>query len=453
MVALRPPRLSALSVAHIDLTTLAIALGVTLATTIAFGVLGAIQSARHSTHESLKSGTNRPGWARRGRGSAALVVSEMALSATLVVGASMLVRSVINLQHADLGFEPKQLYTVMIDVPRGHLASGAAKGELLREVMTGLSRQAGVLSVAAAKTPPSWSTFLIGQLDIEGEPPPRVKATEYVAMNSVGSGFFRTLGIHLVAGSGFSDTTRASHQVIINAGFAKKHWAGTSPIGRRIRVAQEGTEPWLTVVGVVNDASMSGPVLRDASAPLFYFTAADSDAMAILVRTASSANPLASIRASVRSIDPRATPKVESVETVIAQSIAAPRFVMLLLTVFTVLALALAAIGLYGVMAYSVAQQTREIGIRVALGATRSRIARRVMLGGVALAVLGSAVGLAMAAWGTKLIESQLYGVARSDAMSFIAAAVVLLGAALVACIVPTRRALGVDPMTAIRAD
>jgi len=145
--------------------------------------------------------------------------------------------------------------------------------------------------------------------------------------------------------------------------------------------------------------------------------------------------------------------KVRSVETGVAEAIAEPRFVMWLLTLFTALALALAAIGLYGVLGYAVAQRTREIGIRVALGAPRTRIARGVIVGGVALALSGAAIGLGIAHWGTKVIQSQLFGVARSDSTSFVAAAIVLVVAALLACIVPTRRALAVDPMTAIRSD
>jgi putative ABC transport system permease protein len=159
------------------------------------------------------------------------------------------------------------------------------------------------------------------------------------------------------------------------------------------------------------------------------------------------------VQALAHAIDADATVKLMSVESGVADAIAEPRFVMLLLTLFTALALCLAAIGLYGVLGYAVAQRTREIGIRVALGATRTRIARGVIAGGVALAISGAVVGLAIARWGTKVIETQLYGVARSDSASFFAAAIVLVVAALVACIVPTRRALAVDPMTAIRAD
>jgi putative ABC transport system permease protein len=176
-------------------------------------------------------------------------------------------------------------------------------------------------------------------------------------------------------------------------------------------------------------------------------------AAALLVRTTGTADLLQPVQALAHAIDPKVTVKVLSVQTGVADAIAEPRFVTLLLALFTVLALSLAAIGLYGVLGYAVAQRTREIGIRVALGASRGRIARSVILGGIVLALVGAILGFGIAHWGTKVIESQLYGVAQSDGASFVAAAIVLVLAALLACIVPTRRALAVDPMTAIRTD
>jgi ABC-type antimicrobial peptide transport system permease subunit len=207
----------------------------------------------------------------------------------------------------------------------------------------------------------------------------------------------------------------------------------------------------MTIVGVAAEAG--GPTTAESTAPLLYTPAADSDAVALVVRITGSGDLLQPVRPLAHSIDPNVVAKIQSVEASISDMIAEPRFVMILLTMFTALALALAAIGLYGVMAYSVSQRTREIGIRLALGATRGRIARPILAGGVWLALIGCAFGAAVSIWGTKVIESQLYGVAKHDATSMIAAFIVLVGAALVACVVPARRALAVDPMTAIRAD
>jgi Acidobacterial duplicated orphan permease len=453
LIALRPPSLATLERAHLDGTTLSIATLVAIVTGVIFGLLGGWQSGRLSANDSLKAGSTRV-TGGRARARTLLVVSEMALSATLVVGASMLVRSVINLQHARLGFEPKALYSLTMSASKQRFATASARGELLRTVATRLGSVHDIRSFALTSTPPGWRSFAIGRLEIDGETPPAENETSFVDVNQIGSGFFKTMGIRLVEGTTFTDTTAGANQVIVNAAFARKHWRDASAVGHRLRVAQKGASPWLTIVGVADDAATSGPMsVAEASTPMLYTPAADSVVEAIILRTEGAASPLTPLQALVRSIDPLLVPELHSAEQQMQQSIAAPRFVMLLLTVFTILALMLAAIGLYGVMAYSVAEQTREIGIRVALGATRSRIARAIILRGVAVAVAGSVVGIVAAAWGTKLIEHQLYGVARSDAFSFVAAIVVLLGAAGLACIVPTRRALAVDPMTAIRAD
>ncbi len=452
IIGLRPSSLEALGAARVDGTTLGVALVVTLVTSLAFGLLGAVQSARASTNETLKAGGGSGRGSSRSRGRQLLVVTEMALSATLVVGATMLVRSVINLQQADLGFEPAGLYILNPSAPKGHFAGAAARGAALRSLASTVRAIPGVRSVALASTPTGWFSFSIGRLEVDGEPNPSA-ASSFNMTNEVGSGYFETMGIRIVQGTGFTDTTGSAHQIILNERFVRKQWHGASPIGKRIRVASKGTEPWLTIVGVATDAVTGGPLMKESTAPLIYSPAEDADAKAIMVRATSTDGLLDRVRAATRSVDPALTPKLDAVQAMVDEGIAAPRFVMLLLTMFTILALVLAAIGLYGVMAYTVAQRTREIGIRLALGAPRSRIARGVIAGGVALAVVGCVFGGVVSIWGTKLIENQLYGVAKHDPASMIAAAVVLLGAAVAACVVPARRALGVDPMTAIRAD
>jgi putative ABC transport system permease protein len=452
IVALRPPELSDLAVAHLDSTTLAAAVCVTLATSLAFGLIGLVQSARSSTHDALKAGAGASAGAGRGRARQLLVVTEMAISATLVVGASMLVRSVSNLQHADLGFDPTHLYSLTLTSARKHFPNAAAEGGFAREIATRLAKIPGVQSVALTSTPPGWFAFSIGKLEIEGEPVPAGPSSAFINVNQIGGGYFGTMGIRLVAGSAFTDTSAAANQVIVNANFARKHWPGASAIGKRLRVSQSGKEPWLTIVGVARDAATGGPAFRESSEPYLYTPAPDSLARAILVRT-DGRQVLGGVQTLVRSLDAHVSPKLTSIEAQISNSIAAPRFVMLLLAVFTVLALALAAVGLYGVLAYAVAQRTREIGIRMALGASQARIARAVIARGVVLAAAGASAGIGLSMWGTRLIEHELFGVAQRDVVSFAASASVLLLAAVLACVVPTRRALAVDPMTAIRAE
>jgi predicted permease len=451
MVRLRPGGLDALTAAHIDATTLGIAVGVTAATSLVFGLVGAVQAARASTSETLKAGG---GAGRVGRGHARqlLVITEMALSATLIVGATMLIRSVINLQHADLGFDPNGLYAVRLTAPKQHFASAAERGAAERAVLRRVAALPGVQSTALASTVPGWFAFSIGRLEIDGLRSAPDAATSFTAVSKVGSGYFRTMGIRLVQGTGFSDTA-AGRQVIINERFARKQWNGVSPIGHRIRVVGGGDEPWLTIVGVAAEALTGGALMSESTAPMLYTPAADSDAQVILLRARSADRLLERMLEQTKLVDAALTPKLDDVHLQVSAWLAAPRFVMLLLTAFTVLALALAAVGLYGVMAYTVAQRTREIGIRMALGATRSAIARRIVMNGVILAGIGGVIGAAVSVWGTKLIEHQLYGVAARDVVSMIIAGGVLFGAAVLACVVPARRALGVDPVTAIRAD
>ncbi|MGH7617113.1 MAG: FtsX-like permease family protein, partial [Gemmatimonadaceae bacterium] len=271
-------------------------------------------------------------------------------------------------------------------------------------------------------------------------------------VNSVDRSYFATMGMTLQQGSTFSDTTAAANQVIVNEGFARKHWPG-SALGRRIRIVQKDGGPWMTIVGVVRSARMNGPG-SESTAPVLYSPRSEAgSAPSVLVRTTGGAETLAPVIAILGQMGVKRMPPIQNVSETMSRNIAGPRFIMLLLTILTGLALVLAAVGLYGVMSYSVAEQTREIGIRVALGASGDRIARRVIGAGVGLAVVGAIIGLGVAAWGTRLIETQLHGVERLDPASFAVGGAVLIGAALVACIVPTRRALAVDPMTAIRAD
>jgi putative ABC transport system permease protein len=270
------------------------------------------------------------------------------------------------------------------------------------------------------------------------------------------------MGIALVEGSTFSDTSAAARQVIINAGFARKHWAGGSALGHRIRIAQSdlsgaeeqpaNDEPWLTIVGVAHDAATTGAAL-ESSAPMLYTASGVTESRAVMVRANGNAQALTPVTGILRTMGVRRAPTIDSTEGFLTRSLSGPRFIMLVLSIFTALALTLAGVGLYGVMAYTVTQQTREIGIRVALGASGSRIARGVLGRGTWLAVTGAVIGLVGASWSTKMIENQLHGVTRSDPLSFASGAIVLVLVAIVACVVPTRRALAVDPMTAIRAD
>jgi putative ABC transport system permease protein len=448
----RPSSLSELSAAHLDGTTLAVTLLVAVLFGIAFGVIGTMHAGRQSTNQTLKAGaTNMSRSRSTGRLRALLVVSEMALSAALLVGATMLVRSVIIRQRADLGFDPANLYAISVDFPNRY-QTAAARSAFTTEAEARVRAIPGVGSVAVSHVGPMGRAFGIGGLEVQGEPPAPVGETSFIDENQVTPNFFSTMRIRFIEGTTFTDTSDAANQVIVNEGFARKHWPRGAAVGHRVRVAFNGQGTWRTIVGVVVDASPAGPI-GDMSAPMLYLPHGDNGSTAIYFRAASNANVAQFARNVVRSIDPSLHPTIESVSASLHNATSAPRFVMSILSAFTVLALVLATIGLYGVMAHTVAEQTREIGIRVALGASRARIARHVVVRGVAFAAVGAALGLAVSRWGTVLIRNQLFGVPTMDSLSIIIGAVVLMAAAFLACVVPMRRALGVDPMTAIRAD
>jgi predicted permease len=453
LIALRPARLDAIKVAHLDATTLALSIAVAVVSAVVFALIGGLQASHHATHDALKSGAaGLSGTRRHGRARGFLVVSEMALSAVLLVGAVLLVRSLINLERADLGFDANHLYAQQVPLGGPRFEATEVRAQFFADLMRRVTALPGLQSATFASASPGTRWFMIGRLDVEGEPQTKGAATAFIDINNVQPNYFRIMRMSFRRGATFSDTSRTSRQLIVNESFARKHWPDGDAVGHRVRVADSDTTPWRTIVGVVGDASLSGPT-AESTAPFFYFPRSQPGSTMLLVRSAGDARSLQPIGAMLQQMGIKRVPPPESVEEFISKSIAAPRFVMLLLAILTALALVLASIGLYGVMTYSVAQQTREIGIRVALGASSQRIARAVIGRASSLAIAGAIIGLVGAGWATKLIESQLHGVRRLDPSSFIVGAVVLLGAALIACVVPTRRALAVDPVTAIRTE
>ena len=453
LLAIRPDSLAELAEARMDGTALLVTAGLAALTGIVVGVLGTLQTARFSANDALKAGALSVSQSRRQRRlRSVLVVSEMAVSTVLLVGATLLIRSIVHLQNVDPGFDTSRLYAVQLPLRREYPTSEARQA-FLAEVTARMRRVSGVEGLTISTAVPPWRSFLIGALQIEGDPLPPAGTTSFVDYNRIEPDYFRFMGIRLIEGSTITDTSKAAGQVVVNAGFARKYWPQGSAVGRRLRVVYNGQGDWKTIVGVVTDALTSG-LTGDASRPLMYVAAADAYERAVLVRVAPDADPIPSLRTLVAQADPRLpSVTVTNVESVMQRSIARPRFTMTLLVTFTALALVLAAVGLYGVMAYAVAQQTREIGIRIALGATRSAIASSVLRRGVLMAAAGAVVGALGARWASKLLESMLYGVGRTDPISFTIGVAVLLTTALAACLVPVRRAVAVDPLTSIRAD
>jgi len=455
LVASRPDNLDDLAAARMDGFTLLITVGLSVLAAVIFGTIGAVQASRHSTHDTLKAGSLATSAGRsHGRVRAMLVVTEMALCTMLLVGAALLMRSVIKLQTKDPGFVARGLYAVDVNLPTDRYSNDAAKSAFYQDLRARLQALPGVQAISVAAAAPSSTAMMIGSLQVEGEADPPLGATSFIRFNGIDPNYFSMLQLRLVEGTTFTDTSSAANQVVINEGLAKKRFAGQSPLGKRLRIVYAGKGDWRTIVGVARDASTEG-LLAESSEPMLYSPGAGFFRPTYLVKTTSSdAAVVQRLSTVAASIDPHLPPsRITNVEDAMLKTIARPRFTMLLLLVFTTVAVGLAAIGLYGVLAYTVAQRTREIGIRMALGASRRSVARSVMAQGLALAGVGTIIGLAAARASVKLIGSMLYGVEQSDVVAFTGGAILVILITLLACLVPVRRAVAVDPVIAMRSD
>jgi predicted permease len=452
IVAFRPDALGELAMAHIDGSAMLLVLAAAVTCGILFGLIATANHSRRPVGDWLRAGVVSS-FSRRGeRFRSILVVAEMALSAMLLVGATLLTRTVIKMQQTDVGFDPAGLYG--LDLQSSTSINDTAKGVAMRQLLERLRGIPGVKGATLTDALPSYRNFSIGALQIEGGEPPRSGTSSFIDVASILPDYFRVVGATLVEGRPIQDTLGTSREVVINEGFARRHWKPGQAVGHRIRITQGGGGDWLTIVGVVRDVTTGGPT-GDKSAP-FLYTAAIPESMpglGIVVRTDGNTATTAMILAAARSQPATSRVMQRSAERVIASALAGPRFIMTLMVIFSTLALVLAAIGLYGMMAYAVAQRTREIGIRIALGATQDVIARSVVGKGALLGVGGAAVGLTLAFWATKMIEGSLFGVSRLDPGSFVAGGVGLVLIAIMASLIPTLRAIRVDPMTSIRAD
>jgi hypothetical protein len=300
--------------------------------------------------------------------------------------------------------------------------------------------------------------FMIAPLEGEGAAP-ATNPRSIMATNTVSGDYFQLLGARL-RGAPFDAGSASRDEVIINEGLASKLWPGQDAIGKRLRFRFPGApaaeQKWMRVVGVATNIATRGLSL-DHTGPVLYYPLDQAKWPAtttLAVRVSHGIDPVAALRGIVRQLDPALPPpSVHAVAADLAETIATQRFTMTLLAVFACLAVLLSAVGLYGLISYVVTQRRREIGIRMALGATPPLVARAVVARGLALSVVGLAIGLVTGIWATKLIKTTLYGVSGTDAPSYAATALLLLAISVLACVVPMRRAMAVDPAIAMRGD
>jgi len=465
-----PSVLPRLETVEVDGWVLAFALGVTIVTAVATGLLPALRAARPDLTDSLKEGTSGAGTGHaRQRLRAALVISEIALAVVLVVGAGLLIRSLWRLRAVNPGFDPQGLVTFFISPPPPRAQDPARLAALYIQVEDAARGLPGVTSVALTNFTPLSAGGLPSPVEIPGRAPDPLRDPRVWFM-TVSPGYFRTMRIPVRAGRDFTEADLApGAAVIVNEAFARAFWPGLDPIGRQVTLhkAVQGRpdfgEPLPgTVVGVVGDVHHFG-LDTPAEAQVYVpFTRNVWGHMSLVVRTAVPPGGfLQTLSRAVRQVDPDipmtltgSTGSVSAVGTVdIAGGLASRRFDVWFLGSFAAAALLLAAIGIYGLLAYAVGQRRRELGIRLALGASRGDVMSQVVGDGIRLAGMGIGVGVLLALAVTRLLTALLYGVRASDPMTFVGVVALLALVALIASYLPARRAARVDPMVALRSE
>jgi putative ABC transport system permease protein len=448
------PRLDQMT---LDLQVIAFTMGVALATGIAFGVVPAFVSTSHA-NEALRDGGRHGGGRRLHRVLGALVVAEVALSLVLLAGAGLLMRSLVRLQHTDLGFRPEGVLIATVQLPSTRYDLARA-GLFFRESLSRVAALPGVQYAAGASCLPVPFACIgtsFWRVDLPKPPDGQLSSSH---VRPVTPGFFKTMGIPQVAGRDFSDadTVDSPPVAIVSEELVRQQFPDGSPLGRRLRInvnhANGKDDVEWTVVGVVGNirSSLDGPVRQTIFIPR---TQRPGQAITLFVRSQQDPALLGnSVTGVVRAMEPEAPVTVTTLETAIGNSIAQPRAISILLGVFALVALALAAVGVYGVMAYSVRARTQEIGVRMALGATGPQVFRLVLGQALRLVASGVLVGLAAAAALTRVLERLLFEVEPLDSWTFAVTALVLLVVATVASCVPARRSMRLAPVDALRTN
>ena len=467
LTALQPDALRGVGPVSIDGTVLGFTIALAIVTGFLFGLLPALQAARITDVSGrLKDGSRsatggREWWRARG----ALVGVEIALSVMLLVGAGLLIRSFVHLMKTDPGFRTEHLLTFNISLPDASYPKPEQSDVFFTRLLTEVRTLPGVEGASAVfGLPLSGFSYQISLHTLDRRALPSDEADQLPSpqIRIVAPDYFDVLGIRLLRGRPITDAdnAHAARAVVVNETAAKLYWPGEDPIGRSITVGTTfgmgGERAGGTVVGIVSDLRDFGPA--EAAKPEVFLSHSQVPVtyMSVAVRTASpeSETLLASIRARLASIDPNVPIyRARTMDQLLGDSVAQPRFYMLLLGMFALSALLLAAIGIYGVMAYIVGQRTHEIGVRMALGARGEQVLREAVARGMRPAIMGLGAGLAGALALTGILTKLLYGVTASDPLTFVGVAVVLTAVALLANWIPARRASRVDPAIALRSE
>ena len=466
LVALKPRGIPRLSDIAIDGRVLAFTLVVSLAVGALFGLVPAFAAAHHDPAESFR-GEGRGTSGRHGsRFRSGLVVAQVALALVLLAGAALLIVSVRRLAGVDPGFRPEHAAAFQFNVPSAKYDGADAQRGFVSRVLAQLSAIPGVSHAGAVYFLPLGDGSTNGDVSLEGEPPAAPGKERYAGYRIVMGDYLESMGIAVRRGRPLQPTDAGGQPLVavVNEAFVRSFFNGQNPLGKRVTFGTpDSTAEWREIVGVVGDVHHGG--LSEAAQPELYVPATQLTAdfwtifvplpISFVVRSnLPTATLFPAIKAAVHEVDPeQAVSRLRPVSELVSDSVARYRFSMLLLTVFGALALIIAAVGVYGVMAYAVTQRTRELGIRLALGASRSSVQYLVLGRGLAMAAVGIGIGLAGAMALTRLLVTQLFDVSPTDPAVLAAAVGTLAAVSAVACFIPAFRATRVDPVIALRSE
>jgi predicted permease len=456
LVALAPGNIPRLDETAIDGSVLAFTFLASLIASVLFGLTPALHASRVDLNDALKQGANRVMGGGAGRLRSGLVVAEIALSVVLLAGAGLLMKSFVALRNVELGFRPERVLVMGSNVPVTGLEGAKRATGFYKNLMSSVATLPGVTAVGAIRTPPG-NISSNGGYWIDHLPERPSVSSPQAVFTITAPGAFAALNIPLRRGRDFNagDTYEAPFVALINDALARKSFPGQDPIGRMIYCGFDSMKP-MQIVGVVGDIRQLGPATEPSPELIMPYEQhpGGSTGMRLLVRTASEPGALAdTLRRKARELSPDVPVRFTSMEELLAENVAAPRFQTLLFSVFAGLAVCLAMAGVYGVMSYVVGQRANEIGLRMALGASPRDVLGLVMRQGLVLAGIGLVLGLAGSFAATRLLTKLLYGVKPTDPLTYAAVAVVLAVVAILATYVPARRALKVDPLIALRQE
>jgi putative ABC transport system permease protein len=450
-----PPELINLQNVKLNAPVLAFTFGVSILTGILFGMVPAIHASRSNLNDALKEGSHTVGGSRNRRIRNAFVVAEIALSLVLLIGAGLMLRSFARLQAVEPGFNPQNLLTMRVRMTGDRYAQDNRRIEFVKQAVERIKELPGVEEAGAVSFLPFAGPGAGTGFEIEGQPKPEPGQGPTTKVCVTDANYFTAMQIPLKRGRLYTpqEAVQMRHVVLINESLARRYFPNEESIGKRIMIHMKQDNEPTEIIGIVADSKFTN--LEGDVEPMVYWPHSELvySSMTFVVRTKGDALSLAGpARDVIRALDAnQPIADVRTMESLLSGTLGRARFSALLLTIFAVVAMILASVGIYGVMSYSVTQRTHELGIRIALGAKARDVIQLIVGQGMLLALIGVTIGLVASFFLTRLISTLLFGVSATDILTFAAVSLLLAGVALIACFVPARRAAKTDPMVALR--